>query len=70
MQRITTKKELLDFTIEKYALYSKVLKSRQDMVSVYYVRDFMNDLLLIQRYASLEDDVSGQGREEGSADLS
>lgn len=71
MLRINTQKELLDFTVQKYAYYSKVLKSPEDMISVYYLRDFLNDLLLIQRYASKDGEAnSGEGRTTGSDNVS
>jgi hypothetical protein len=66
-RRITTKKELLDFTIEKYAFYSNIFNQEHgDDISKFYLKDFLTDLLLIQRYA----DGNGEERSEGSTGVS
>lgn len=70
MQRIETIQDLLDFTVEKYSYYAKIFQANRDSVTVYYVKDFMNDLLLIQRFASKENDISGEGRETSSPNVS
>lgn len=62
MKRINDDKELLEFTIERYNYYNSAFL-REDKGSVYdsftgvthfYLKDFLNDLLVIQRYAAKE----------------
>lgn len=69
MQRIESQQELLLFAVQRYNHYNKIYQEAHgSSISVYYLKDFLNDLLLIQRFASKEDD--GKGREESSADVS
>lgn len=64
-QRIESKEELLDFVIDKYKFYRKIFTTEHsDHVSKYYLNDFLSDLLLIQHFASKEEDndtVEGTG---------
>lgn len=71
MQRIETQQELLLFAVQRYNHYNKIYQEAHgSSISVYYLKDFLNDLLLIQRFASKDDSISGEGRETGSADMS
>lgn len=63
MRRIITKEELLEFTIERYNFYNQIFKYHDySTISRYYLQDFMQDLLLIQNFASSKDDpIQGDG---------
>lgn len=62
MERIKSKEELLEFVIKKYALYNRHFNDTNDEhISKYYLKDFMQDLLLIQNFASSKD-ANGEGR--------
>lgn len=71
-KRIKSKKELLNFAIERYTHYNKTFNDEHgDMISKFYLKDFLTDLLFIQRYADGDDnDDSGKGREESSTNVS
>jgi hypothetical protein len=56
-RRLKSKKELLDYTIEKYAFYTKIFNEEHSgVISKFYLKDFLTDLLLIQRYADRKED--------------
>ena len=67
--RLQSQQELLEFVVTKYRAYKKVYDDDPtDFVSRYYLKDIMNDLLIIQRFASGNRD--SEGRPESLADLS
>jgi hypothetical protein len=78
MKRIETKKDLLQFAIERYNHYDAIFK-KEDKGSVYdsfsgithfYLKDFLTDLLVIQRFAAKDnEDENGEERAEGMAVL-
>jgi hypothetical protein len=69
LKRITSKEELLDYVVNLYTQYSKEFKSeKSDFISRYYLQDFLKHLILIQRYASKDDD--GEERAKGSSNVS
>lgn len=71
MKRINDDKELLEFTIERYNHYNAIF-SKEDHGNIFdshvnithfYLKDFLNDLLVIQRYAAKEKQYdNGEGR--------
>lgn len=68
-RRIQSKEELLDFAIERYRYYNGIVNKSSDLVSHLHLYDFLADLVLIQNFASKQDEISKE-RTEGMADLS
>lgn len=69
LTRLQSQQELLEFVVTRYRAYKKVFDTEHDdYVSRFYLKDFLNDLLIIQRFAS--GNSNSEKRPESLADVS
>lgn len=53
MKRIQSNEQLLEYVVKKYYVYEKAFRAEPGaLISKYYLTDFLQDLLLIQRFVS------------------